>query len=108
VAAFLAGMLDEVEFGRGFVLLRGIPMERFDDASAGLLFRGLGCHIGDVVARNAKGDLLGHVRDHGYAGYRGRDDVRGYQTRARLEFHTDVVDVVGLMCLRAAREGGAV
>lgn len=106
VAAFLAGIRDEVEFGRGFVLLRGIPMERYDDAAAGLLFRGIGCHIGDVVTQNAKGDLLGHVQDKGYADYRGRDDVRGYQTRARLEFHTDVVDVVGLMCLRAAREGG--
>ena len=105
-AALLATMRQEVEFGRGFVLLRGIPMQRYNDAEAGLLFRGIGCHIGDVVTQNAKGDLLGHVRDHGYADYRGRADVRGYQTRARLEFHTDVVDIVGLMCLRAAREGG--
>lgn len=106
VAEFLAAIREEVEFGRGFVLLRGIPMERYDDEMAGLLFRGIGCHIGNVVTQNARGDLLGHVRDQGYADYRGRDDVRGYQTRARLEFHTDVVDIVGLMCLRAAREGG--
>jgi Taurine catabolism dioxygenase TauD, TfdA family len=106
VTAFLAAVREEVEFGRGFILLRGIPIQRYDDAAAGLLFRGIGCHIGDVVTQNAKGDFLGHVRDHGYADYRGRDDVRGYQTRARLEFHTDVVDVVGLMCLRAARDGG--
>ena len=105
-AAFLASIRQELEYGRGFVLLRGIPMQRYNDAEAGLLFRGIGCHIGDVVTQNAKGDLLGHVRDHGYADYRGRADVRGYQTRARLEFHTDVVDIVGLMCLRAAREGG--
>lgn len=106
VAAVLGGIRQEVEFGRGFVLLRGIPMQRYDEAAAGLLFRGIGCHIGEVVTQNAKGDLLGHVRDQGYADYRGRADIRGYQTRARLEFHTDVVDIVGLMCLRAAREGG--
>jgi hypothetical protein len=46
------------------------------------------------------------ARRHSYADYRGRSDVRGYQTRARLEFHTDVVDIVGLLCLRAAKEGG--
>lgn len=106
LAAFLANIRREVEFGRGFVLLRGIPMERYDADTAGLLFRGIGCHIGDVVTQNAKGDVLGHVRDQGYADYRGRSDIRGYQTRARLEFHTDVVDIVGLMCLRRAREGG--
>ncbi len=106
VSAWLAAIRQEVEFGRGFVLLRGIPMQRYSDADAGLLFRGIGCHIGEVVTQNAKGDLLGHVRDQGYADYRGRNDIRGYQTRARLEFHTDVVDIVGLMCLRAAREGG--
>ncbi len=102
----LAAIREDIEYGRGFVLLRGIDLSPYDDAAAGLLFRGIGCHFGDVVTQNAKGDLLGHVRDHGYADYRGRDDVRGYQTRARLEFHTDVVDIVGLMCLRQAREGG--
>ena len=102
----LAALRRELEYGRGFTLLRGIRRDRYDDADAGLLFRGIGCHFGDVVAQNAKGDVLGHVRDLGYEDYRGRSDVRGYQTRARLEFHTDVVDIVGLMCLRAAREGG--
>jgi hypothetical protein len=106
VGSFLAAIRHDVEFGRGFVLLRGIPVQRYSAEDAGLLFRGIGCHIGDVVTQNAKGDLLGHVRDQGYADYRGRADIRGYQTRGRLEFHTDVVDIVGLMCLRAAREGG--
>lgn len=106
VGSFLAAIRHDVEFGRGFVLLRGIPVQHYSAEDAGLLFRGIGCHIGDVVTQNAKGDVLGHVRDQGYADYRGRADIRGYQTRARLEFHTDVVDIVGLMCLRAAREGG--
>ena len=106
LAPRLAGLRQELEYGRGFTLLRGIKLDRYDDAEAGLLFRGIGCHFGDVVVQNAKGDVLGHVRDLGYDDYRGRSDVRGYQTRARLEFHTDVVDIVGLMCLRAAREGG--
>lgn len=106
LGARLTAIGQEIAYGRGFVLLRGIQPARYDDDAAGLLFRGIGSHLGDVVTQNAKGDLLGHVRDHGYADYRGRSDVRGYQTRARLEFHTDVVDIVGLMCLRAAKEGG--
>jgi hypothetical protein len=46
----------------------------------------IGTHIGAVVSQNAKGDLLGHVFDRGYAEYRGRSDIRGSQTRAALEF----------------------
>jgi hypothetical protein len=106
LAARLRALRHAIEYGRGFVLLRGIPVRDYSDDEAGLIFRGIGCHIGEAVTQNAKGDLLGHVRDQGYADYRGRDDVRGYQTRARLEFHTDVVDIVGLMCLRGAKEGG--
>lgn len=106
LAKLLAEARRELEYGRGFVLLRGIPVEHYSDEEAGLLFRGIGAHIGNVVSQNAKGDLLGHVFDRGYADYRGRSDIRGYQTRAELEFHTDVVDIVGLFCLRGAKEGG--
>lgn len=106
VAGLLAEARRELEYRRGFLVLRGLPVERYSDEDAGLIYRGIGAHIGDVVTQNAKGDLLGHVLDRGYADYRGRSDVRGYQTRGELEFHTDVVDIVGLLCLRTAREGG--
>jgi hypothetical protein len=45
-----------------------------------------------------------HVRDPGldYTD----PHVRGYQTRARLDYHVDGSDVVGLLCVRAARSGG--
>jgi len=106
LAELLAEVRRELEYGRGFVLLRDIPVERYSDEEAGLLYRGIGAHIGNAVSQNAKGDLLGHVFDRGYADYRGRSDIRGYQTRAELEFHTDIVDIVGLLCLRTAEEGG--
>lgn len=106
LASKLAACFDQVQYGRGFVLLRGLPISEVSDEDAGIIFRGIGTYLGNVVSQNAKGDLLGHVRDAGYAEYRGRDDIRGYQTRANLEFHTDVVDIVGLMCLRPAKEGG--
>jgi hypothetical protein len=106
LSEWLKGIQKEIEYQRGFVLLRGIDTTRYSDEDLGLIFRGVGSHLGEVVTQNAKGDLLGHVKDRGYADYRDRSDVRGYQTRARLEFHTDVVDLVGLMCLRAAKQGG--
>ena len=32
--------------------------------------------------------------------------VRYYQTNRRLEYHTDSIDIVGLLCLKTARAGG--
>jgi hypothetical protein len=90
--------------GIGFGMIRGFPIGRFDDEEAGMLFWGMGTHMGAPVSQNAMGHRLGHVFDQG-KDYEARD-VRGYQTRHRLNYHTDSSDLVGLMCLRKARSGG--
>ena len=96
--------LDELETGRGFLLVRGVPVERYGDEGAALAYWGLGLHLGRAVSQNAAGDLLGHVRD---AGALKRDPtVRLYRTREPLGFHTDGADVIGLLCLRPAKAGG--
>ncbi|HLI13845.1 MAG TPA: TauD/TfdA family dioxygenase [Alphaproteobacteria bacterium] len=100
----LRAHLDEIQHGRGFVVLRGLPVERYSDEEVGLIFWGLGRHLGVPVAQNPQGDLLGHVFDHGRA--YGQIDVRGYETNAHLPFHTNACDLVGLLCLRKARRGG--
>src|SRR6202012_452109 len=106
LAKLLAEAQRELEYGRGFVLLRGIPVEHYSDQEAGLLFRGIGAHIGNVVSQNAKGDLLGHVFDRGYADYRGRSDIRGYQTRAELESQPSVAGPSGFLRRAGRKEGG--
>jgi hypothetical protein len=91
--------------GRGFALLRGLPSERYSEREAGTIFFGLGCHLGNPRSQNAQGQLLGHVRDLGLSS---KDpSVRIYQTNERQTFHTDSADVVGLLCLKTARSGGA-
>ena len=49
--------------------------------------------------------MLGHVTDLGL-NYQTDPNVRGYQTRMRLPFHNDAMDVVGLLCVQPARSGG--
>lgn len=105
VARKLAGVLAELEGGRGFALLRGLPVERYSTADAALLYWGIGAHFGPGFAQNAQGDMLGHVRDLG-AEWRTDMKARGYQTRSGLPFHNDSTDVVGLLCLRKAKSGG--
>ena len=96
--------VDELDAGRGFVWIRGLPIERYTEEEASIIYWGVGQHMGVPVSQNAAGDLLGHVRDTG----RSTSDpsVRGYQTSERLDFHTDGSDIVGLLCLRTAKSGG--
>jgi hypothetical protein len=103
-AALLGDVLDEIQGGRGFVVLRGLPVERYSDEDVGLLFWGIGRHLGSPLYQNPQGDLLGHVYDHGRT--YGNIDVRGYESNAYLPYHTDGCDLVGLLCLRRGVEGG--
>lgn len=90
--------------GIGFSLLRGLDVKKYTEQEAGTIFYGLGCHIGKPRSQNAKGHMLGHVRD---LGMKGTDpNTRIYQTNERQTFHTDSCDVVGLLCLKTARSGG--
>lgn len=104
LAPRLQRMLDEVLNGRGFILLRGLPVERWTRREAALAFLALGVHLGKLRMQNAEGHLLGHVKDLG----RSSDDpnTRIYQTRERQTHHTDSCDVVGLLCLHGAKSGG--
>jgi hypothetical protein len=100
----LRQLLDEVLNGRGFVLIKGLPVESWSEREAEIAFLVIGVQLGALRRQNAEGHLLGHVRDMG----RSSDDpnTRIYQTRERQTFHTDSSDVVGLLCLKAAKEGG--
>jgi hypothetical protein len=96
--------LADMRDGRGFVLVRGLPVSRWSDDDVGLVFWGLGRYLGAPLYQNPQGELLGHVYDHGRT--YGNIDVRGYETNAYLPYHTDAGDMVGLLCLRRALEGG--
>ena len=98
------GWADELDAGRGFVLVRGVPVDELGEDGAAIAYVALGVHLGVPVSQNAAGDLLGHVRDDGSD----PDDptVRRYRTRLAQPFHVDGSDVVGLLCLQPAKSGG--
>ena len=90
--------------GRGFGMIRGLPRHRYTDDEIGMLYWGIGMHMGIGVSQNPDGDLLGHVVSFGED--RNALNVRGYRTSAQLKYHNDPCDIVGLLCLRKAKEGG--
>jgi hypothetical protein len=104
LSARLAAWRDEVLDDRGFVLLRGLPVERWTRQAAAIAFYGLGAHLGRALPQNAQGHVLGHVKDLGHSS---RDPhTRIYQTRERQTYHTDSCDIVALLCLQPAKRGG--
>ena len=100
----VAGWIEQLNDGRGFLLLRGFPTDLLSSAAIELAYVGLGSHLGTPVSQNAHGDLLGHVRDEGVT--RDSPAVRLYRTNERQDFHTDGADLVGLLCLHGAKAGG--
>ena len=103
-AGHLEKLRDQLLHGIGVDVIRGLPTRRYDQRTAAAIFCGIGAHLGSARSQNAAGHILGHVRDVG----RDADDpnTRIYQTSARQTFHTDSADVVGLLCLQDAQEGG--
>jgi hypothetical protein len=94
----------DVLHGRGFALLRGLPVGRWTKREAAIAFFGIGTHLGNTRPQNAKGHVLGHVKDLGRTS--SDPHARIYQTRERQTYHTDSCDVVALMCLQPAKSGG--
>ncbi len=101
----IAEWMEALQHGRGFVNVKGIPVEVHDDADLALIHWGIGLHMGTAVSQNAAGDVLGHVRDTGADPL--DTSVRLYKTRVELGFHSDGSDLVGLLCIRQGRSGGA-
>ena len=100
----LARALAETQQGRGFQMLRGLPVDRWSVEDARLFFWGLGLHLGVPRPQGRASQYMSDVRDAGgtYRSVQGR----GYNTKSALDFHADGSDLVGLMCLRTGVSGG--
>jgi len=98
----VAGWIQEVDYGKGLLFLQGIPVSRYTKDDCALIFWGIGAHMGEAQSQSLAGDRLGHVVNLGGDNPR----YRAYQNSTELALHTDATDIVGMMCLVPAQEGG--
>ena len=98
LATLLAQVTQRMEAGRGFVLLRGLPLGRFDapDAAEALL-RVLGGWLGTPLPQDEAGTLVA-----------AQDGEAVMPLGAAMRFHADPADAVVLFCLRQVTAGGSV
>ncbi|KAE8339694.1 hypothetical protein BDV24DRAFT_135207 [Aspergillus arachidicola] len=91
--------------GKGFILFKGFPVQEWGNHKSAVAYMGLGTYLGYFVSQNSRGHVLGHVKDLGEDPTQ-IDSVRIYRTNARQFFHADDSDIVGLLCIARALEGG--
>ena len=103
--SILAGIRAEILQGRGFVILRGLPVQHWSMSRIVRVYWAITSRIGAPIAQNSIGNVLGHVTDVG--GDAQNPEQRAHQSKGALPFHTDIsAEVVGLLCIRGARSGG--
>lgn len=92
-----------LEHGRGFLVLRGWPSEKYSHAQTLTVFCGVASYFGKAMIQNYEGEAIVDVIDK----KKPYDHTsRGYMSNKRLPFHSDGADLVGLLCLGEPIEGG--
>ena len=104
LAAKLHRIDDQIRNGRGFVLLKGFPVTRYTLDEIKTIYWGIGTHMGQVISHNVAGDFVAAVTD--LALNTSDPNRRNNTTNQLLDPHTDLADVVSLLCIEKAKEGG--
>ena len=102
-ADWLAEIERELETESGFALLSGFPIERYDDQDRVLAYGGLMAQFGDITIQSRAHEYVVDVSDKG-KGLGAK--ARGHYGNNQLPFHADGANMVSLLCLETAPEGG--
>ena len=92
---------DEVRGGRGFVVIRGLPLdgslEDFIEA-----VRDVGSHFGQLLSQNAQGERMTQVIDATHED----PTPRMYRSNLELRPHSDITAMISLTCWHKSQSGG--
>ena len=116
---FFDDVRKELENGSGMVKMRGLDVGRYSEEELRRIWYAIGCYLGTPMYQNRFGEMMRDIRDEGMGVgvklYGATTDASGKQflssgartlSSGQLRFHTDRCDVVGLLCVRQASEGG--
>lgn len=92
-----------LEHGIGAVMIRGLPIERYELQDQQILFWGVGLHLGTAVSQSSSGERMMSIKALAEVE---QGEARGVYTRAALTCHTDLTDVIGMLSLQTAMTGG--
>ena len=65
MARFLEATRRELIDGKGFILIKGLPVTEWNTYKTAVAYMGLGTHFGNLISQNGKGHVLGHIKNMG-------------------------------------------
>jgi hypothetical protein len=86
LAGYLHKLRADLIDGKGFILFKGFPVQKWGNHKSAVAYMGLGTYLGYFVSQNSRGHVLGHVKDLGEDSTQ-IDKVRIYRTNARYVPH---------------------
>ncbi|KZP02489.1 Clavaminate synthase-like protein [Athelia psychrophila] len=103
----LSGIARELHGGRGFSVLRGIPVDAYSREEVVIIYIGVSSYVGNLraVQDDNTGGMLAHIKDLS-AVYDARAIGSPAYTTDKQVFHTDSGDIISLLALETAAEGG--
>jgi hypothetical protein len=104
----LKNLAQELYSGRGFFVLRTLPLDTYSRSEIAILYAGISSHVGSARGKqDGTGAVLAHIKDLSvsHAHEKGRIGNAAYTTAEQV-FHTDVGDLIALLALQSAAEGG--
>lgn len=108
----LRNLSKEVHHGRGFVVLRGLRIDAYTREDNIIIYTGVSSHIGSIRGRqqdtrfsNGTSPVISHIKDITSTTDKGTIGAPS-NTADKQVFHTDAGDIISLLCLQTAVEGG--
>jgi hypothetical protein len=115
LGALIDDIRDELENGSGLMMLRGLDVARYSLDELRIIYAGFCRQLGTLVFSNRGGEIMRDIRDVGrdvgerYGQLPGDGFLSSYSrtlSNQGLRYHTDRCDVVALLCVRQAMQGG--
>lgn len=108
----LRALSKDIHAGRGFVVLRGLRIDAHTREDNIITYTGVSSHIGSIRGRqqdtrlaNGTSPVISHIKDLTSTADKGKIGAPS-NTPDKQVFHTDAGDIISLLCLQTAAQGG--
>ncbi|KDQ08466.1 hypothetical protein BOTBODRAFT_165901 [Botryobasidium botryosum FD-172 SS1] len=107
LSATLEKLAHELYSGRGFFVLRTIPVDQYSKADLMIIYAGISSYVGSARGKqDGAGAVLAHIKDLTVSHAHEKGVGNAAYTTDKQVFHTDTGDLIALLALETAAEGG--
>lgn len=100
----LSYVLDVIENGIGAVLLRGLPVEKYEPIELKKLLWGISLYFGTAIGQSSSGELINEIKNIGLK--IGDPKSRYINSKGAAALHSDGCDLVMMLSIAEAKCGG--